>query len=85
MEKVFKPGVYSYTTQGTCSRAIHFEIDNDGRVVSVSFDGGCPGNTHELAELCNGRRAADLIERLGGIDCRNRSTSCPDHQAKALA
>lgn len=79
-----KSGTYTYRTQGTCSRAITFEIDNDGVVTSVEFDGGCPGNTFGLSQLCKGRKASDLIAQLSGIDCRARGTSCPDQLAKAL-
>ena len=34
---------FQYQTQGTCSRAIHIELDGD-IIRSVSFDGGCNGN-----------------------------------------
>lgn len=80
-----KPGTYTYRTEGTCSRTITFTIDASGIVTSVEFEGGCPGNTFGLSQLCRGQKASDLIERLGGIDCRARGTSCPDQLAKALA
>ena len=76
--------MHTYRTEGTCSRAINFEIDAEGRVTDIEFVGGCPGNTFGLAQLCKGQKATDLIERLRGIDCRNRGTSCPDQLAKAL-
>lgn len=75
---------FTYKTSGTCSQAINFELDEQDRVVSVEFVGGCPGNTFGVAQLCKGADARQLIERLQGIDCRSRGTSCPDQLARAL-
>ena len=32
-----------YKTQGTCSRMIHFDLDDENRIHNLSFDGGCNG------------------------------------------
>ena len=74
---------YTYKTNGTCSRSIDFEVEN-GIVKSVSFQGGCNGNTKGIAALCIGMRAEDVISRLKGIRCGFKDTSCPDQLAKAL-
>lgn len=76
---------FTYTTGDTCSRAISFEINDEGIISNVRFDGGCPGNTTGLAALCEGQNAAAIAERLRGIDCRQRGTSCPDQLARAIA
>ncbi len=76
---------YSYSPKGVCSRKISFEIDEDGRVRNVSFYGGCNGNTQGLARLAEGMDAQELIERLSGIRCGMRTTSCPDQLARAVA
>lgn len=76
---------HTYTTSGTCSRAIHFEIDESGTLRNVRFDGGCAGNTVGLATMCEGRKASEVAALLSGIDCRQRGTSCPDQLAKAIA
>ena len=34
---------YEYKTNGTCSRAILFDVE-DGKVKNVEFMGGCNGN-----------------------------------------
>ena len=34
-----------YKTSGVCSSAISFEIDEQGKVHDVKFQGGCSGNT----------------------------------------
>ncbi|MGN1042529.1 MAG: TIGR03905 family TSCPD domain-containing protein [Christensenellales bacterium] len=72
-----------YVTSGVCSRYIDFEIEN-GIVTDVKFQGGCSGNTQGIAKLVVGMKADDVIEKLKGIRCGYRSTSCPDQLAKAL-
>lgn len=72
-----------YTTRGTCSRAITFELE-DGIIRNVQFEGGCNGNLKGLAALVEGQRAEDVIPRLEGITCGFKSTSCPDQLAQAL-
>lgn len=74
---------HSYTTQGTCSRTIEFEI-NDGRISNVSFLGGCKGNLLGIAALVEGMTPDDAIARLKGIKCGDKPTSCPDQLATAL-
>ena len=75
---------YHYTTKGVCSRAIDIELE--GNVIrSVRFQGGCAGNTQGVAALVAGMTVNEAIERLSGIRCGFKSTSCPDQLAKALA
>ena len=73
-----------YKTQGTCSRAIAIELDEEHIIKSVTFSGGCMGNTQGVAALVRGMKAEDAIERLEGIRCGFRPTSCPDQLAQAL-
>ncbi len=72
-----------YLTRGTCSRAIDFELDGD-IIKSVSFMGGCHGNTQGISKLVTGMNIDDVIAKLEGTDCGGRGTSCPDQLAKAL-
>lgn len=74
---------YRYTTSGTCSRLIEFEIEN-GVVGNVSFTGGCHGNLQGIGRLVEGMKAEDVICRLEGVRCGVKSTSCPDQLANAL-
>jgi uncharacterized protein (TIGR03905 family) len=74
---------YSYKTKGTCSRAIHFEIE-DGKVHNVRFVGGCNGNTQGVSKLVEGLPVEEVIAKLEGIRCWIKKTSCPDQLAKAL-
>ncbi len=72
-----------YTTKGVCSRSIEITV-NDGVVESVKFIGGCSGNTQGVSALAVGMTVEEVINRLGGIKCGMKSTSCPDQLATAL-
>ncbi len=75
--------MYRYKTKGTCSKAIEVEIE-DGIVKEVRFDGGCNGNTQGVSSLVVGMPAEEVIERLQGITCGPRPTSCPDQLTRAI-
>lgn len=73
-----------FAPKGVCTRRIRIKIDGD-TVKEVSFLGGCSGNTQGVAALVAGMKAEEVIERLAGIRCGFKATSCPDQLAKALA
>lgn len=75
--------MYSYKTQGTCSRMINFDIEN-GTVHNLSFVGGCNGNLQGISRLVEGLPVDDVISLLEGVQCGKRPTSCPDQLAQAL-
>lgn len=72
-----------YKTHGTCSRSISVEIE-DGIITDCSFFGGCSGNTQGVATLVKGMKVEEAINKLRGIKCGMRTTSCPDQLSKAL-
>ncbi len=72
-----------YTPQGVCSRKIDIDVE-DGVIKKVKFSGGCAGNTQGVASLLVGMTVEEAIDRLSGIRCGFKSTSCPDQLAKAL-
>ena len=74
---------FSFTPHGVCSRKMDFEIDN-GIIISVKISGGCAGNTQGVAALIKGMTVDEAIERLSGIRCGFKNTSCPDQLARAL-
>jgi uncharacterized protein (TIGR03905 family) len=74
---------FRYIPRGVCSRVIDVELDGDV-IQSVRFQGGCAGNTQGVAALVRGMRVTDAIERLSGIRCGFKPTSCPDQLALAL-
>lgn len=72
-----------YQTKGVCASEISYDIE-DGLVKNVKFHGGCSGNTQGISTLVEGMPVQEVIQRLEGIRCGFKSSSCPDQLAKAL-
>ena len=73
---------FTYKTNGTCSRLIELELD--GNIVrNVKFTGGCHGNLQAVAKLVEGLTVEEVEQKLAGICCGPKSTSCGDQLAKA--
>lgn len=72
-----------YQPKGVCSREMILEVD-EGVIRSLQVVGGCSGNSQGLSRLVAGMKVDDVIERLNGIRCGHKSTSCPDQLAQAL-
>lgn len=75
--------MYSFETSGVCSRAINFDIVGN-KVINVNFIGGCDGNLQAISKLVEGMKIEEVINKLRGIDCGGKGTSCPDQFSKAL-
>ena len=73
----------SYKPEQVCAKEINFELEGNV-LTNVEFVGGCPGNALGLVNLVEGMEVKDVVEKLQGIPCRHRATSCPDQLAKAL-
>lgn len=73
----------NYAPKGICATNITVDVE-DGIVKDVHYAGGCPGNHTGIARLVKGMKASDVIEKLEGIRCGNRLTSCPGQLAEAL-
>ena len=73
-----------YIPHGVCSKEIHFELDENGKVHNTCFVGGCNGNLKGIGALVEGMDAKEVISRLEGIRCGMKSTSCPDQLDRAL-
>jgi uncharacterized protein (TIGR03905 family) len=73
----------NYKTQGVCSSQIDIQMNGDV-IESVAFTGGCNGNLQGICALVKGMKAQDAIEKLRGIHCGFKNTSCPDQLAQAL-
>lgn len=76
--------VYTYKTRGTCSSQIKIELNDDKTIKNVEFLGGCNGNLKGIGQLVSGMSIDEVIDRLDGITCGFKATSCPDQLAKAL-
>lgn len=75
--------MYTYKTSGVCSTEIHIDVEGD-IIKSVEFVRGCPGNLFGISQLVKGMNIDDAIEKLSGIKCGSKDTSCPDQLSKAL-
>lgn len=75
--------MYRFRTSGVCSSEILFDIE-DGKIKDISFIGGCSGNLQGISSLVKGMNIDDVIEKVEGIHCGRRPTSCPDQLSKAL-
>lgn len=75
--------VYRYKTSGTCS--VYIDIEVEGNVLKNSvFHGGCNGNLQGISKLTAGCTYEELKEKLEGIRCGYKNTSCPDQLIKAM-
>ena len=74
---------YQFQPKGIC--ASRMEVELDGLIIrSVKISGGCDGNHKGLCALIEGMEANEAVNRLRGITCGFRNTSCPDQLAVAL-
>lgn len=74
---------YVYKTQGTCSTNIELNVE-DGVVKKVTFFGGCNGNLQGISRLVEGMKVEDVLQKLEGVRCGGKPTSCPDQLCHAL-
>lgn len=72
-----------YRTSGTCSQLIEV-TGEDGKIVDVTFYGGCNGNLQGISKLVKGMKYEDVIARLNNISCNGKPTSCPDQLCRAI-
>lgn len=75
--------MFHYSTSGVCAKNIEFDIV-DNKVVNVEFVGGCNGNLGGISRLIDGMEVDQVIEKLSGLRCGMKQTSCPDQLVKAL-
>ena len=75
--------IIKYFPKGVFSRQMIIEVE-DGIVCDVEVIGGCHGNLQGISALVEGMQVEDVIDRLEGLRCGFKSTSCPDQLAQAL-
>ncbi len=73
----------TYKTQGTCSVQIDFDVE-DNKIYNLKYTGGCNGNLKGIAALVEGQDINVVKDKLKGIKCGLKPTSCPDQLARAL-
>lgn len=74
---------FQYRPRGVCSQLMDIEVE-DGRILDVKITGGCSGNLQGISRLLKGMSVDDAIERMEGIRCGMKRSSCPDQLAQAL-
>jgi len=74
---------YTYIPEGVCSTWIDMEIE-EGIVKKVEFTDGCHGNLQAIAKLVEGMPVSEVKEKLSGIRCGFKGTSCADQLVKGL-
>ena len=74
---------YTHQNKGTCSKEVTFEIEG-GTLKNIEFYGGCDGNLKAVAKLLEGMPVAFAQERLRGLKCGNKQTSCADQLVKGI-
>ena len=74
---------YTYIPKGVCSRKMKVDVE-DGVIRSVEIMGGCSGNLQGISRLVQGMSAEEAIQRLEGVKCGYKDTSCPDQLSIAL-
>lgn len=75
--------MFTYKTKGTCSVSISFDVDEQNRLHSVKFTGGCKGNLQGISRLTEGMDIDKVHDLLKGTQCHG-GTSCPDQLAAAI-
>ena len=73
----------TFTPRGVCSRQYDIQYE-DNKIVDIQIIGGCNGNLKGLRALLIGMDIDEAINKLSGITCGPRQTSCPDQIARAL-
>lgn len=66
-----------------CAKLMEITLDDD-IVEDIIITGSCPGSSQAMRALTKGMDYKDVVERLQGIDCQRKGTSCADQLAQAL-
>ena len=73
-----------FNTSGVCASKIFFQLDEEGKIHNLQFNGGCNGNLKAIGKLCEGQDAKEISSILKRNTCGFKKTSCADQLAKAI-
>ncbi|HKI80628.1 MAG TPA: TIGR03905 family TSCPD domain-containing protein [Pseudodesulfovibrio sp.] len=76
-------GLETFKPENVCSRMIRYKVEK-GRLTRLDFTGGCDGNLKAIAALVEGMKVEDVVDKLKGITCGKKDTSCVDQLCVAL-
>lgn len=72
-----------FQPSGVCSKLMVMKI-KDNKIIDMETVGGCSGNLKGIGSLIKGMDINEVINRVQGIPCGSRPTSCPDQLSIAL-
>lgn len=75
---------YKFRPRGVCAQEMRVEVDEQGVIQNLKVLGGCNGNLQGISALVKGMKAEEAAQRLRGICCGFKNTSCPDQLAQGL-
>lgn len=75
---------YKFRPRGVCAQEMRVEVDEQGVIQNLKVLGGCNGNLQGISALVKGMKAEEAAQRLRGIRCGFKNTSCPDQLAQGL-
>ena len=75
--------VVTSNIRGVCISQIKVAV-SDGIIMGIDFIGGCDGQCKVLNTLLCGQTIAYAVDKLEGITCGKRDTSCANELAKLL-
>jgi len=76
---------YIHKCSGTCSTQISLSVDTETNKISdIEIIRGCNGNLKGIRALLIGMNIDEAYQKLNGIKCNNKVTSCPDQIAQAI-
>lgn len=75
---------FTFYPEGVCCKQFDIDYDEQGVIHKLQTVGGCHGHTQAMCRLLQGEKASVMADKIRGIDCKGKGTSCPDQLAKAL-
>jgi uncharacterized protein (TIGR03905 family) len=74
---------YEVYPKGVCPTELEFDLEGD-RVTNIRFHGGCNGGLKTIASLVDGWTVDQIAEKLEGVTCGPKSTSCSNELVREL-
>ncbi len=75
--------ICQFQPKGVCCKLMQFRV-KDNIMQDVEFVGGCNGNLSGIGVLIKGMNINEIIDKLEGLPCGKRPTSCPDQLTQGI-
>lgn len=76
-------GMEVFVPENVCPKMIRYAV-KDHKLAHLEFAGGCDGNLKALSALLVDMDIDIVIDKLSGITCGKKTTSCVDQLCSAL-